>query len=76
MSFNCKFITFFLVLKVLLISFVPVANSDDNFKVWLSSYKKFAMENGVSKETIDIAFKNVKFLEQVIKYDRKQPEFY
>jgi len=30
----------------------------------------------VSQKTIDIAFKNVKFLEQVIKYDRKQPEFF
>ena len=76
MSFNCKTITFFLVLKVLFFGHVETANSDDNFKVWLSSYKKFAMENGVSKETIDIAFKNVKFLEQVIKYDRKQPEFF
>ena len=76
MSFNCKIITFFLVLKVLLISFVPVANSDDNFKVWLTSYKKFALKKGISQETINIAFKNVKFLEQVIKYDRKQPEFY
>ena len=76
MSFNCKIITFFLVLKVLLISFVPVANSDDNFKVWLISYKKFALKKGISQETINIAFKNVKFLEQVIKYDRKQPEFY
>jgi membrane-bound lytic murein transglycosylase B len=53
-----------------------VANSDDNFNVWLSSYKKFALKKGVSQKTIDIAFKNVKFLAQVIKYDRKQPEFY
>jgi membrane-bound lytic murein transglycosylase B len=53
-----------------------VANSDDNFNAWLSSYKKFALKKGVSQKTIDIAFKNVKFLAQVIKYDRKQPEFY
>ena len=65
-----------LILKFLLISFIPVANSEDNFKVWLSSYKKFALKKGVSQKTIDIAFKNVKFLPQVIKYDRKQPEFY
>ena len=76
MSFNRKIITFFLVLKILLISFVVEANSDDNFNVWLSSYKKFALKKGVSHETINIAFKNVKFLEKVIKYDRKQPEFY
>ena len=76
MSFNYKIITFFLFLKVFSISFAPVANSDDNFKVWLSAYKKSALKKGISQETIDIAFKNVKFLKQVIKYDRKQPEFY
>jgi len=76
MSFNYKIVSFFLILKFLLISFVPTANSGDDFKVWLSSYKKFALKKGVSQETIDIAFKNVKFLAQVIKYDRKQPEFY
>jgi len=49
---------------------------DDNFDSWLKSYKEFAYEKGISKETIAVAFKNVKFLEQVIKYDRKQPEFF
>ena len=76
MSFNYKIITFFLFLKVLSISFATAANSDDNFKVWLSAYKEFALKKGISRKTIDIAFKNVKFLKQVIKYDRKQPEFY
>ena len=51
-------------------------NAEENFETWLSSYKKLALNKGVSQKTIDIAFKNVKFLEQVIKYDRKQPEFF
>ena len=76
MLLNHKIVYYFIILKLLLIGFAPVANSDDNFNVWLSSYKKFALKKGVSQETIDIAFKNVKFLAQVIKYDRKQPEFY
>ena len=76
MLLNHKFVYYFIILKLLLIGFAPVANSDDNFSVWLSSYKKFALKKGVSQKTIDIAFKNVKFLAQVIKYDRKQPEFY
>ena len=76
MLFNHKILYFFIILKFLLIGFGSVAKSDDNFNVWLSSYKKFALKKGVSQETIDIAFKNVKFLAQVIKYDRKQPEFY
>tara|TARA_B100001123_G_C15321896_1_gene1028221 strand:- start:2406 stop:3356 length:951 start_codon:yes stop_codon:yes gene_type:complete len=51
-------------------------SSENNFENWLKDYKKFALKKGVSKETINIAFKNVKFLDQVIKYDRKQPEFF
>ena len=50
--------------------------SSDGFNNWLLSYKNFALKKGVSQETLDIAFKNTKFLPQVIKYDRKQPEFY
>jgi len=76
MLLNHKIVYCFIILKFLLIGFVPAANSDDNFNVWLSSYKKFALKKGVSQETINIAFKNVEFLVQVIKYDRKQPEFY
>ena len=45
-------------------------------KLGLTSYKKIALKKGISQKTIDIAFKDVKFLEQVIKYDRKQPEFF
>ena len=76
MLLNHKIVYYFIILKLLLIGFAPVANSDDSFNVWLSSYKEFALKKGVSQKTIDIAFKNVKFLAQVIKYDRKQPEFY
>ena len=50
--------------------------SESSFNDWLKSYKKNALSKGISQETIDIVFKNAKFLEQVIKYDRKQPEFY
>ena len=52
------------------------ADEQLKFSKWLSEYKIFAIEEGVSKKTIDSVFKNVKFLPQVIKYDRKQPEFY
>jgi len=50
--------------------------SQEGFDKWLSSYKKYALKKGVSQNTIDIAFKNVKFLDKVIGYDRKQPEFF
>jgi len=76
MYINHKIVSCLLILKFLLISFVHTANSSEDFNNWLTSYKKTALKKGVSQETIDVAFKNVKFLKQVIKYDRKQPEFY
>ena len=62
--------------KIFFINTYFVASAEETFDVWLSSYKKFAQTKGITQETIDLAFKNVKFLEQVIKYDRKQPEFF
>ena len=50
--------------------------SPDTFESWLISFKKLALKKGISNETIEIVFKDVKFLDQVIKYDRKQPEFF
>ena len=67
---------FLLLLFVFLVSFDSKIYATESFVTWLASYKKHAIKNGISKETINIVFKNVKFLEQVIKYDRKQPEFY
>lgn len=76
MSTISKILIFFLMFQILVVSFSLKINAEENFETWLSSYKKFASEKGVSQKTIDIAFKKVKFLEQVIKYDRKQPEFF
>ena len=76
MSTIYKILTFFLMFQILVVGFSFKINAEENFETWLSSYKKFALKKGVSQNTIDIAFKNVKFLEQVIKYDRKQPEFF
>ena len=71
-----KIIIFVIFLKITILTSVLAEIKDDNFDSWLKSYKEFAYEKGISKETIAVAFKNVKFLEQVIKYDRKQPEFF
>ena len=62
--------------QILIVSFSFKINAEENFETWLSSYKEFAFKKVISQKTIDTAFKNVKFLEQVIKYDRKQPEFF
>ena len=65
-----------MLFKILIINFPFSANAETNFETWLTSYKNFALKKGISQETINIAFKNVKFLEQVIKYDRQHPEFF
>ena len=51
------------------------SHSDDNFNKWLLNYKQFAINQGVTKQTVDEAFKNTKLLKRIIKYDRNQPEF-
>ena len=67
---------FFLMFQILVFGSSFKTSAEENFETWLSSYKKFALSKGVSQKTISIAFKAVKYLDQVIKYDRKQPEFY
>jgi membrane-bound lytic murein transglycosylase B len=69
-------ILFFLLLVKVLTPNIAFANVEISFEDWLGDYKKFAIKKGISESTINIAFKNVKFIENVIKYDRKQPEFF
>jgi len=76
MLFNYKTIIFIVFFKFLIINFAYPSNLQSDFEIWLSSYKKLALKEGVSQKTINTAFKNVKFLERVLKYDRKQPEFF
>jgi len=76
MTKNYKILIYLALINIMLFGFLSKANSEENFESWLSSFKDYAFSKGVSKTTISIAFKNVKFLEQVIKYDRKQPEFF
>ena len=71
-----KIFIFFLFFKIFFINTIFIVNAEETFDSWLLSYKKFALKNGISQETINVAFVNVKFLDQVIKYDRKQPEFF
>ena len=49
--------------------------SNDDFNKWLINYKKYAVNQGISKKTVDEAFQNTKLLKRIIKYDRNQPEF-
>ena len=55
----------------------PSAHSnDDSFSHWIKSFKKIALNNGITENTFTKAMSNVKFLPKVIQYDRFQPEFY
>ena len=76
MSFFLKIIASLFLFKILIIGSVFAATSNNDFENWLISYKKVVLKKGISQKTIDLAFKNVKFLSKVIEYDRKQPEFF
>ena len=61
-------ILFFLVFKV--------TNANENFAIWLDEFSAKAISQGVSQKTVNNVLKKAKFLPNVIKYDRYQPEFY
>ncbi len=67
-------------IKLLIISIFIIFNSStliaDDFNDWKVKFKKRAIKEGVSKDTVDKLIDRSKFLSDVIKYDRYQPEFY
>ena len=67
-----KFFLFFVFI------FINIAHADNNkaFEAWKANFKKIALSNNISESTFDKVMSNTKFLSDVIKYDRYQPEFY
>ena len=49
---------------------------NDNFNIWLQSFNKNALKEGISQKTLNKVMVKAKFLPKVIEYDRYQPEFY
>ena len=49
---------------------------NNDFALWKNSFKKRAIQSGVSKEIVEEIMSEAKFLSKVIEYDRFQPEFY
>ena len=67
-------------IKLLIISILFILNSAtliaDDFNDWKVKFKKRAINEGISKSTVNNLIDKTKFLPDVIKYDRYQPEFY
>ena len=52
------------------------ADVNKEFENWKKNFRKIALKNNISEVTFDLVMSNTKFLPNVIKYDRYQPEFY
>ena len=70
-----KLINFFLFFIFISINF-SFADINKEFENWKLNFKKIALENNISEKTFDRVMSDTKFLSDVIKYDRYQPEFY
>ena len=70
---HIKFYFFFFVF--LFFTEYTKASTSEEFKIWLKNFKIEAIQKGISEQTVELVFKDVRYLEKVIKYDRKQPEF-
>ncbi len=70
-----KQINFFLFFLLISINF-SFADINQDFENWKVNFKKIALKNNISEATFDMVMSDTKFLSDVIKYDRYQPEFY
>ena len=66
----------YLILFYLLLNLTVAHANTLSFEDWLKSFKLTALENNISEQTFEKTMSNVKYLPNVIKYDRYQPEFY
>ena len=64
--------------SLIFFTFLSISSFADNhnFNLWVKDFKKKAISYGVPKHVVDEVMSEAKFLPQVIKYDRYQPEFY
>ena len=70
-----KQINFFLFFLLISTNF-SFADVNKDFENWKINFKKLALKNNISEATFNIVMSDTKFLPDVIKYDRYQPEFY
>ena len=65
-------LTIFILLA--LFALPQICSGDDEFNIWLTDLRAEAIAKGISPETLDIAFKDLKPIPRVIELDRNQPE--
>jgi len=70
-----KLINIFFLIIIFLVTNL-YADQQVSFLEWKKNFKLIALENNISETTFDEVMDQVKFLPNVIKYDRYQPEFY
>ena len=70
-----KLINFIFLILILSLTSV-VADNQLEFIKWKKNFRIIALQNNISEETFDKVMSKTKFLPDVIKYDRFQPEFY
>ena len=66
----------YLFLFIFLIFTPSLSENPTGFLAWKDNFKQIALKNNISEKTFDTVLANIKFLPDVIKYDRYQPEFY
>jgi len=66
----------FIVIIFWFLSYTSYVFANDSFEKWKIDFKNYAQEQGISLITLNKLIDNSKFLPDVIKYDRYQPEFY
>ena len=64
------------IIILLTFSYFNYVNANEDFEGWKIKFKIYAQSQGVSSDTLSRLIDKSKFLPNVIKYDRYQPEFY
>jgi len=71
---NFNYFALTLLLLIALLSVPQLCTGDEEFDTWLIDLRAEAIAKGISPETLDIAFKDLKPIPRVIELDRNQPE--
>ena len=66
----------YLIIFIFIFLTPSLSENPSGFLTWKENFKKVALSNNISEKTFDTVMADVRFLPNVIKYDRYQPEFY